>query len=266
MSERTPEIRLAQELGRLVLTIQVSGRAVLPRSNDELLQSIVEAAARIFGAAAASIALIDEKEGCLEFKVAYGAGSDQVVGMRIPLDQGIAGWVALTGQPMATSNVQHDVRFARSTAERTGYVPRSILAMPLLRRERVIGVMEVLDKIAAPAFGMEDMELLALFARQAAIAINQSQQFDRLNDLFIRGIHDLLADGSTGSFEIVHALEAEPDDEMTRDLFDLADRVNAISALGEAERGMCLQVLDAFTRYVQSKPGKSAAELRSKGE
>ena len=256
MSEPSEETRLAERLRHLVLAIQVSGRAVLPRSNDELLQSIVEAAARIFGAAAASIALADEKEGCLEFKVAYGAGSEQVVGMRIPIDQGIAGYVAMTGQPMATSSVQQDARFARATAEQTGYVPRSILAMPLVWRDRVIGVMEVLDKIAAPTFGMQDMELLALFARQAAIAINQSQQFDRLNDLFVRGIRDLLAgDSSTESSEIIHAIQTEPDDATVRDLFELADRVNAIRALGDAERQTCLKVLDAFADQGRIKLG-----------
>ncbi|MBI4787210.1 MAG: GAF domain-containing protein [Chloroflexi bacterium] len=258
MSESGHDSKLVEELRRLLLAIEASGRAVLPRSNDELLQSIVEAAARIFGAAAASIALVNEKEAWLEFKVAHGAGSDEVVGMRMPLDEGIAGYVVMTGQPMAISNVQQDTRFARTTAERTGYVPRSILAMPLLWRDRVIGVMEVLDKIAAPAFGMQDMELLALFARQAAIAIHQSQQFDQLNELLVRGIHDLLACEGIEFSEIAHAVRAEPDDATARDLFELADRVNAISALGDAERQTCLRVLDAFAEH--SKRGQVSSD------
>ncbi|MBI5033693.1 MAG: GAF domain-containing protein [Chloroflexi bacterium] len=252
MNESAKDDGLAQELRQILLAIETSGRAVLPRSNDELLQSIVEAAARIFGAAAASIALVDDAGGCLEFKVAFGAGSDQIIGMRMPIDQGIAGYVAMTGQPMATSNVQQDVRFARSTAEKTGYVPRSILAMPLVWRDRVIGVMEVLDKISAPTFGMEDMEMLALFARQAAIAINQSQQFDRLNDLFIRGIRDLIPNGDS---EIARVLELSPDDDTKHDLFELADRVNAFSALGDDERQTCLKILDVFAERAKGKLG-----------
>src|SRR5512142_1977200 len=98
------ESALAAQLQRLLLAIEASGRAVLPRSSDELLQSIVEAAARIFGAAAASICLVDEKESCLAFRVAYGAGREEVVGLRLPLDEGIAGYVVQTGQPMAISN------------------------------------------------------------------------------------------------------------------------------------------------------------------
>ena len=66
------EEKLSEQLKRLLLSIEASGRAVSPRSNDALLKSIVEAAARIFGAAAASILLVNEEEEALEFKVALG--------------------------------------------------------------------------------------------------------------------------------------------------------------------------------------------------
>src|SRR5438045_2004792 len=132
MNESSRGPNLAAQLAALVDAIHATGRALLPSSNDELLQTIVEAAARIFGAAAASIALVDEHAGQIVFRVAYGAGSESVIGMRIAMDQGIAGYVANTGQPIAISNVQTDPRFARDTAERTGYVPKSILAMPLI--------------------------------------------------------------------------------------------------------------------------------------
>ena len=254
MSESMADTRddnLGRELRHLLLAIQVSGRAILPRSNDDLLQSIVEAAARIFGAAAASIALVDEKSESLEFKVAYGIGSEQVVGMQIPLDQGIAGYVVMTGQPMATSNTQQDVRFARDTAERTGYVPRSILAMPLLSNDRVIGVIEVLDKINAPSFGMQDMELLGIFARQAAIAIHVSQQYDLLDQAIIDGIKQLVGEAS----QTFQSLQTSSDiDETKNDLLELASMFSSISKLGDAERKMCLQIMQTFTDYGRSKP------------
>ncbi len=254
---RPGEGKLAAQLQCLLQTIEASGRAVLPKSGDDLLETIVEAAARLFGAAAASVALVDEKDSCIVFRVAYGAGRDAVVGMRIPVDQGIAGYVVNTGQPMAISNVQQDPRFAQDTAAKTGYVPRSILAMPLIRSDRVIGVMEVLDKIEAPAFGMEDMELLALFANQAAIAIDQSQQMDRLNDLLVRGLKALVADGP--SAELFAVLES--DDAATRDLAELAQRLGAIGELGETERAACLRVLDAFGDYARAKRATGAGEL-----
>ena len=246
--------RLAQQLQRLLLAIEASGRALLPGSNRDLLQSIVDAAARIFGAAAASIALVDEKQQELEFKVSYGVGNEDVVGMRIPLDKGIAGYVAMTGQPIAISNVQQDARFNQDFARSTGYVPRSILATPLMWGDRVIGVMEVLDKINAPSFGMQDMELLGLFAHQAAIAIFQSQQLDRIGDVLVRGLKQLVvADPSADSGDLIRALEA-PAGEESGDVLALADAFNAIGELGEAERRTCLHILVAFGDYVRSRP------------
>ena len=123
------EGQLAAEFGRLVQALAATGRAALPGSADALLHAIVEAAARIFGAGAASILLVNEAESVLEFKVSYGAANRDLVGMRIPLDQGIAGYVAMTGQPMAISNVEQDSRFNRDFAQSTGYVPRSIAAV-----------------------------------------------------------------------------------------------------------------------------------------
>lgn len=251
--------RLAEQLQRLLEAIEASGRAILPSSNRDLLQSIVDAAARIFGAAAASMALVDEKRQELEFKVSYGVGNEDVVGMRIPLDKGIAGYVAMTGQPIAISNVQQDTRFNQDFARSTGYVPRSILAMPLLWGDRVIGVMEVLDKINAPSFGMQDMELLGLFAQQAAIAIFQSQQYDAINAALVRGLKQLaVGDLSADSAEILHVLEADTgDDARTRDLLALADLFNSIGQLGEEERRACLQVLSAFGEYARAKSSYS---------
>ena len=203
LKQQSQETRLAEQLNRLILSIQASGRAVLPRTNDALLQSIVEAAARIFGAGAASIALLNEDKGTLEFKVAVGSGSSSVIGMSIPMNKGIAGYVAMTGQPIAVSNVEQDERFAQDFAKNTGYLPRSILATPLLSNDRVIGVMEVLDKISASSFGLQDMELLGMFAQQAALAIDQSQNFDRLGEALVLGLKRLVtSDLSLGAADL----------------------------------------------------------------
>jgi len=249
------ENQLADQLGRLVVSIQASGRAVLPRTSDALLQSIVEAAARIFGAGAASIALLNEEKGTLEFKVAVGPGNTDVVGMSIPMDKGIAGYVAMTGQPIAVSNVEQDARFAQDFAKSTGYMPNSILATPLLSDDRVIGVMEVLDKLQAASFGMQDMELLSLFAHQAGLAIDQAQQFDRLGEALVTGLKRLAtADLSANAAALLGALEkVNVDQPSARDLLMLADLFNQISELGSAERRACIRILQAFAEYSSSK-------------
>ena len=239
---------LAAQIQQVLLAIQATGRALLPSSNDELLQTIVEAAAKIFGAAAASIALVDERAGQLVFRVAYGVGSETVVGMRIGLDQGVAGYVANTGQPIAISNVQSDKRFARDTAEKTGYVPKSILAMPLIVDDRVIGVMEVLDKISAPSFGMQDMELLGMFARQAAIAIHQSEHLDELNHALIENLRALVS--PEAAVDIQRAM-ASDDAARHDDIMAIARAFQNLAALGERERRACLKILEAFGEYAE---------------
>ena len=246
---------LYEQLLRLVQAIDATGKAVLPRSDLELLQSIVDAAARIFGAAAASIALIDEQQQMLEFRVAYGAGNKELIGMRIPIDKGIAGYVAMTGQPIAISDVRKDTRFNQDFAKSTGYVPRSILATPLLFEERVIGVMEVLDKISAPSFGLQDMELLGIFARQAALAIHQSQQTQGLSEAMVRGLKELaVVNNSEALSELFNRLaEAHRDQGQTDDLLALAGLIHDISAMGEAERKACLDILAVFREYRQRR-------------
>ena len=243
------EQKLSEQLQRLLMSIEASGRAILPRSNDTLLKSIVEAAARIFGAAAASLLLVDEEEEALEFKVAFGPADRDLVGTKFPYDKGIAGYVFMTGMPMATSNVKEDKRFNQDFAQSTGYIPNSILATPLISSDdRVIGVMEVLDKIDAKSFDMHDMELMGLFAQQASMAIEQSQQIDQVQETMVRALKRLAkADRSKPSPELTSALDRslEGREEMI-DLLELADLFNQISALGEAERKACIQILNVF--------------------
>lgn len=243
------EENLSEQLQRLVVSIEASGRAILPRSNDTLLKSIVEAAAKIFGAAAASILLVNEEEEALEFKVAFGPSEQDLIGTKFPYDKGIAGYVFMTGMPIATSNVREDKRFNQDFAKSTGYVPNSILATPLITSDdRVIGVMEVLDKINAASFDMHDMELMGLFAQQASMAIEQSQQIDEIQDAMVRALTNLIkADKSKPSPELRTVLKQslENQDEKT-DLLELADLFNQISAQGEAERKACIQILNVF--------------------
>lgn len=246
------EEKLSEQLQRLLMSIEASGRAILPRSNDTLLKSIVEAAGRIFGAAAASILLVNEEQEALEFKVAFGPADRDLVGTMFPYDKGIAGYVFMTGMPIATSNVKEDKRFNQDFAESTGYVPNSILASPLISSDdRVIGVMEVLDKIDAKSFDMHDMDLMGLFAQQASMAIEQSQQIDQVQDALVRALKRLAkADRSNPSIELQSVLQhsLEKREEMA-DLLELADLFNQISALGDAERKACIQILNVFASF-----------------
>jgi GAF domain-containing protein len=141
-------------------------------AHRQLLSSVAETARAIFGAKAASIFLYDEDSDELVFEAVAGSGADSLLGRRFPSSTGIAGWVLVTRQPLVIEDVSSDPRFASDVASDTGYVPKGIMAVPLLHEERSLGVLEVLDRPARAGFTLAEMDLLGLFANQAAIALD----------------------------------------------------------------------------------------------
>ena len=151
-------------------------------AHRELLVSVAETARAIFGAKAASIFLYDERTDELVFEAVAGSGAETLIGRRFPSSSGIAGWVLVTRQPLVIEDVTADPRFAKDVAEDTGYVPKGIMAVPLLHQERSLGVLEVLDRPANSAFTLAEMDLLGLFANQAAIALDLMQRSRRAGE------------------------------------------------------------------------------------
>jgi GAF domain-containing protein len=137
-----------------------------------LLRSIVDVARAIFRARAASVFLLDGEADELVFEAVSGEGEESLVGQRFPSSTGIAGWVLVTGQSLVLDDVSADPRFAAQAAESTGYVPKAIMAVPLLSGERTLGVLEVLDRPSGERFTMDEADLLGMFATQAAIALD----------------------------------------------------------------------------------------------
>jgi GAF domain-containing protein len=138
----------------------------------ELLQSIVEVARAIFGARASSVFLFDDEADELVFEAVSGEGAGDLIGQRFPSSTGIAGWVLVTRQPLVVEELHKDPRFAREAAESTGFVPKGLMAVPLLHEDNALGVLEVLDRPQKAAFSLAEMELLGLFANEAAIALD----------------------------------------------------------------------------------------------
>jgi GAF domain-containing protein len=148
-------------------------------SHRELLQSVVEVARALFRAKASSIFLLDEQADELVFEAVSGEGAGDLVGKRFPSSTGVAGWVLVTRQPLVIEDVGADPRFGREAAESTGYVPKGLMAVPLLHEERALGVLEVLDRPTDTRFTMKEMDLLGAFANQAAISLDLLQRARR---------------------------------------------------------------------------------------
>jgi len=137
-----------------------------------LLRTVVEVARGIFGAKASSVMLYDEETDELVFEAVVGEGEDTLLGRRIPSDTGIAGWVLTSQEPLVIEDVEADPRFARDVAEGSGYVPKGLMAAPLIRGESAIGVLSVLDRPRKASFSIAEMDVLSLFATQAALALD----------------------------------------------------------------------------------------------
>jgi GAF domain-containing protein len=147
-----------------------------------LLQATVEVARAIFGAKAASVFLLDEEADELVFEAVAGEGEGELIGTRFPAGTGIAGWVLTTRQPLVVDDLSADARFSRSAAEATGYVPKSMMAVPLLVEERALGVLSVLDRPEETKLRLAEVDLLGLFANQAAIALDLLQRARRARE------------------------------------------------------------------------------------
>jgi GAF domain-containing protein len=142
-------------------------------AHRRLLQATVEVARGIFSAKAATVFLYEPETDELVFQAVAGMGADTLIGERIPSSTGIAGWVLVTRQPLVLEDVSEDPRWGgQEIAERTGYAPRGLMAVPLLNEEDPVGVLQVLDRPQKARFSLEEMDLLGLFANQAAIALD----------------------------------------------------------------------------------------------
>jgi GAF domain-containing protein len=137
-----------------------------------LLQSTTEVARAIFKAKASSIFLLDSETDELVFEAVAGEGAQTLIGQRFPSSTGVAGWVLVTRQPLVVDDLTADTRFSQEAAESTGYVPKALMAVPLLAEDRALGVLEVLDRASEQPFSLADMSLLGLFANQAAVALD----------------------------------------------------------------------------------------------
>jgi GAF domain-containing protein len=241
---------LLAELGELATAL---GPAVRPVGSQELLRSLTETARQLFGAAACSLALLSPDESELVYTTAAGAGAQDVTGLRMPSAEGIAGWVVRSGQPIAVSDVTSDPRFSRETAEQTGYLPRSILAVPVETTQRVLGVISLLDRDARRPGAERDIELLSLFADQAALALASVDGFANLGRVLLAA----LAQAAVGD-DLALALRAAagrlpaPD----RDLAALAAAFASLARRGAAERRLALAVLTDISDFAERRPGR----------
>ncbi len=227
-------------------------------AEQTLLQSIVDATVTLFDAEASSIALFEREPDRLEFRVAAGPQGQGAIGLSVAPTHGIVGYAFSSGQALALSDVATDPRFDRATAERTGYVPRSIAAVPLTDGQRTVGVLQVLDKRGSPTFSLRDMELLGVFAHQAAAAISATKVQRGISTMLRAVLVDMGGDaiGPDQVEALVTASTDRLDESDEAPFWRLVERVGALASLTDREIGLVADILDTVARHATRSAGR----------
>lgn len=156
---------------------------------ESLLYRIIHAAADLTHAGAASILLYDDAAQQLYFQVATNLDQQTMRGLVVPLDGSIAGWIVTHRQPVRIDNVHSDARFFAQIEKTTQFTTTSLMGIPLITKDKVVGVLEVLNKRSGP-FSEMDQDLLLVLGAQAAVAIVNARLFAQ-SDLIAEFVHEL---------------------------------------------------------------------------
>lgn len=140
-----------------------------------LLGDLLASVLTVVGASDGSLLLVDDETQELVFAVVHGQARDRLVGYRLSHGQGIAGWVASHRQPQVVQDVRRDARFSPLVDETFDFQTRSLAAIPLLDGERVLGVIEALNKTSDRPFTDVDYDLLRVVAQLAAAVLSRAE-------------------------------------------------------------------------------------------
>jgi GAF domain-containing protein len=169
----TEEVHALRRYVRALQRLQETVHSFAPEQDLlALLDETMACALALVDAADGSLMLIDEETAELVFVLVHGAVRGTLTGHRFDRRKGIAGWVAEHVEPAIVPNVRTDTRFLPEMDERFGFVTRSLVAVPLVARGKVLGVMEVLNKRSGGDFTEDDASLLSILAALSASALD----------------------------------------------------------------------------------------------
>lgn len=244
----------AEVLRDALLAGMMTGTIIAPVSHIELLETTVETAASIIGAEYGALFLYDEQTNELVFEVVVSGASKELKQFRMSANEGIAGHVAQTRKPLAVNDVANNPYWNKQVGQKAGGTPRNIISAPMLRGGRLIGVLEVCNKIGAETFLDTDMRNLRLFANQVSIEVELSLSHRTVTAL----IAELLESCGHLTEEQKKQLREQSfrltgfsnEDAQYRQRLELAQLVQAIAWRGEEELHFCQTILRGFADYL----------------
>lgn len=176
--------RMQRRAVQLENLVDISHNLIASLQVDVVLQSIIDRAVELLGCEAGSLLLVDADTQELVFKVAVGPVGGQLVNTRLPPGVGIAGTVARDGLPLIVNDAKSDPRHYGGIDAGTALVTKTILCVPLMNKGRILGVVELLNKLNGTPFDEGDRDLLAAFATQGAIALENARLYSELRNAF----------------------------------------------------------------------------------
>lgn len=191
---RESNLRLERHVNELNALYEAGTSIGSAANSKELLNKIVELAARVTEARVGSVMLLDEAREYLTIAAAIGLDPQIVAQTRLPLGSSIAGYVAQYGRPLLVDDVENNEQFQRINKERYGAA--SLICAPLMIKNKTLGVINMANKKDGGKFSRDDLRLLATFAAQVAVTVDDAGQFERNRRRLVE-------------FQILHELNAE---------------------------------------------------------
>lgn len=221
-----------QTLDSYLRLIEISRDLASTLDLDTLLDDIVRASADITHAEAASILLYDDTARQLYFQVATNIDEPTMRGLVVPLEKSIAGWIVTNRKSVRIDDAHKDLRFFSDVEQTVGYATKSLLGIPLITKNKVVGVLEVINKKRG-RFTDPDESMLTVLGAQAAVAIENARLFQQ-SDLIAEFVHELrtpLASLSTATYLLLRPeMSREQRDQIVNNIHNETLRLNSLAS------------------------------------
>jgi signal transduction histidine kinase len=221
-----------QTLDSYLRLIEISRDLASTLDLDTLLKDIVHASADITHAEAASILLYDDTSRQLYFQASTNIDEPTMRGFVVPIEKSIAGWVVTNRKSVRIDDAHKDLRFFSDIEQSIGFNTQSLLGIPLITKNKVVGVLEVLNKKRGK-FGDADESMLSVLGAQAAVAIENARLFQQ-SDLIAEFVHELrtpLASLSTATYLLLRPeMSREQQDQIVNNIHNETLRLNSLAS------------------------------------
>ncbi|MHB8653983.1 MAG: sensor domain-containing diguanylate cyclase [Terriglobia bacterium] len=185
MDRETEIAELKSQIERLSLFHEVGKTLASTLDLQKILQTIMEKISDFLHPDTWSLLMLDENTQELYFEIAIGAGANNLKDVRLKAGEGIAGWVVEHGEPVLVEDVKGDKRFSSKFDELTQINTQSVVCVPIKSRDRVLGVIELVNCLGKKSFKKEDIPMLKNLADYAAIALDNARYVRRIEELTI---------------------------------------------------------------------------------